>query len=48
MRVFFFYLEKKISQEEFTFQCHFPPGCLDLKEESFFPGLALLKSLLSE
>jgi len=42
---FFPFMEKSFPGEIY-FPISFPPDCLDLREEPFFPGLALLKNLL--
>jgi hypothetical protein len=46
-RIFFPFMEKSFPRRIY-FPMPFPPGCLDVGGESFFSGLALLKSLLSE
>jgi hypothetical protein len=52
MSVFFFHLWKKVSQEEFTFQCHFSQLFGGGKRVFFFRHcfleFVLLKSLISE
>jgi hypothetical protein len=46
--IFFHKRKEKGFPKRIYFPMPFPPSCLDVGGESFFSGLALLKSLLSE